>query len=77
MSSGDDPRVGSARDGEQAPNASRLTAGENSSSLDTLVATLVPVFIWTVLCLIFFLGLRRRCRRVYSPRATLKSLHQK
>lgn len=71
----DDPRVGSARDGETAPNASRLSAGANGSSLDTLVATLVPVILWATVCNLIFLGLRSRCRRVYSPRASLKSLH--
>lgn len=70
-----DPRTGSARDGETAPNASRLSAGPNGSSLDTLVATLVPVLVWAALCILIFLGLRNRCRRVYSPRAGLKSLH--
>jgi hypothetical protein len=75
MGAGDDPRVGSARDGNTAPNASRLSAGANGSSLDTLIATLVPVFIWSTLCIIVFIGLRARGRRVYSPRATLQSLY--
>ena len=70
----DDPRVGSARDGSQAPNTTRLGAGINSPSLATLVATLIPVLAYTIVCLLIFLTLRTRCPRVYSPRTTLKSL---
>jgi calcium permeable stress-gated cation channel len=71
----DDPRVGSARDGEQSPSASRLHGGRNSSSLDTLVATLVPVIVYSSICILIFIALRKRCARVYAPRATLRSLH--
>ncbi|KPI35745.1 uncharacterized protein AB675_1206 [Cyphellophora attinorum] len=69
-----DPRVGSSRDGEQAPNATRLSAGINSPSLATLVATVLPTLAFTTICILIFLTLRARCQRVYSPRTTLKSL---
>lgn len=69
-----DPRVGSARDNSTSPGLSRQIAGSNSSSLESLVATLVPVLIWAVLCITIFIVLRRKCPRVYAPRALLKSL---
>jgi hypothetical protein len=69
-----DPRVGSARDNSTAPGLSRLVAGSNSSSGRNLLATLVPVLLWSTICLIIFFVLRRKSPRVYSPRALLKSL---
>ncbi|OQV05168.1 hypothetical protein CLAIMM_09952 [Cladophialophora immunda] len=74
-----DPRVGSARDNSTSPGLSRVVSGSNSSSTSNLVATLVPVLIWAALCAIIFVTLRRKCPRVYAPRAILKSLepHEK
>ncbi|EXJ72393.1 uncharacterized protein A1O5_04897 [Cladophialophora psammophila CBS 110553] len=74
-----DPRVGSARDNSTSPGLSRVVSGSNSSSTSNLVATLVPVLIWAALCIIIFVILRRKCPRVYAPRASLKSLepHEK
>ncbi|KIX96826.1 uncharacterized protein Z520_07546 [Fonsecaea multimorphosa CBS 102226] len=74
-----DPRVGSARDNSTSPGLSRVVSGSNSSSTSDLVATLVPVLIWAALCIIIFVILRRKCPRVYAPRALLKSLepHEK
>lgn len=69
-----DPRVGSARDNSTSTGLSRVVSGTNSSSGSDLVATLVPVLIWTALCVIIFIVLRRKCPRVYSPRSILKSL---
>ncbi|KAK5212168.1 hypothetical protein LTS13_007962 [Exophiala xenobiotica] len=72
--SGNDPRVGSARDNSTSPKISRLASGTNSSSISDLVATLVPVLVISAVCIIVFVFLRRKCPRVYSPRSFLKSL---
>ncbi len=69
-----DPRVGSARDNSSAPGLSRIGSGSNSSSSSSLLSTLVPVLIWAAVCLVVFVVLRRKCPRVYAPRALLKSL---
>ncbi|EXJ83892.1 hypothetical protein A1O1_07521 [Capronia coronata CBS 617.96] len=69
-----DPRVGSARDNSTSPGLSRQIAGSNSSSGSSLLATLVPVLIWAALCITVFIVLRRKCPRVYAPRAILESL---
>lgn len=69
-----DPRVGSARDNSTAAGLSRVGQGSNSSSASSLVATLVPVLIWAAVCITLFLVLRRKCPRVYAPRALLQSL---
>jgi hypothetical protein len=41
---------------------------KNSASLSSLGSTLIPVFIYSAVCLLVFLSLRRKLRRVYSPR---------
>src|ERR1700749_4074790 len=69
-----DPRVGSARDNSTSPGLSRVIAGSNSSSGRNLLATLIPVLLWAIICLIIFIILRRKCPRVYAPRSFLKSL---
>lgn len=69
-----DPRVGSARDNSTAPGLSRIGSGTNSASVTGLLATIIPVGIWTVVCVLIFIVLRRKCHRVYAPRAVLKSL---
>lgn len=53
---------------------SGLKSGTDSASLSTLGATLVPVTIYTVVCLLVFLILRRKCPRVYYPRTFLSTL---
>jgi len=77
--SGNDPRVGSARDNSTSPRLSRLASGSNSSSISDLLATLVPVLVVSAVCIVIFIFLRRKCPRVYSPRSFLKSLepHEK
>ncbi|KAJ9612485.1 hypothetical protein H2200_004082 [Cladophialophora chaetospira] len=69
-----DPRVGSARDNSTNPGLKHLIAGSNSSSGRNLLATLVPVLIWAIICSTIFIILRRKCPRVYAPRSLLKSL---
>ncbi|KEF60534.1 uncharacterized protein A1O9_02095 [Exophiala aquamarina CBS 119918] len=69
-----DPRVGSARDNSTAPGVSRIGSGTNSASVTGLLATLIPVGIWTAICVLIFVVLRRKCHRVYAPRSVLKSL---
>lgn len=69
-----DPRVGSARDNSTSPGLSRVVSGSNTSSVSNLLSTLVPVLIFSAVCLIIFIVLRRKCPRVYSPRSLLKSL---
>ncbi len=69
-----DPRVGGARDNATSPNAKHLIAGSNGSSGRNLLATLVPVMIWAVICTSIFIVLRRKSPRVYAPRSFLKSL---
>lgn len=68
------PRTGSSRDNSTSPGLSRVISGKNSSSLATLLGTLVPVLVYTVICLAIFLIGRVRCPRVYSPRTFLSSL---
>ena len=46
----------------------------NSPSLSQLVSTLAPALVFGGLYLLFFLVLRTRIARVYSPRAFLGSL---
>ncbi|KAK1590472.1 uncharacterized protein LY79DRAFT_590427 [Colletotrichum navitas] len=68
-----DDRVGSARDNSTGGTISKLQPSDSdSSSLMSLVSTLVPVFIYTAVCLLVFWALRRRSQRVYSPRTILK-----
>ncbi|KXH42110.1 hypothetical protein CNYM01_05769 [Colletotrichum nymphaeae SA-01] len=68
-----DGRVGSARDNSTGGGTvSKLNVGSDSSSLMSLVSTLIPVLIYTVVCLLIFWALRRRSLRVYSPRTILR-----
>ncbi|KAF5021142.1 hypothetical protein F66182_6842 [Fusarium sp. NRRL 66182] len=73
---GDDSRVGSTRDGSSGGSLSAANA-EKSSSLQSLIATFVPVIVFCAVCLIFFSCVRVRCSRVYAPRAnpSLRSPH--
>ncbi|OBT96739.1 hypothetical protein VE01_04090 [Pseudogymnoascus verrucosus] len=70
-----DPRVGSARNGSTSGGTlSNATKGTNTSSIPGLLATLVPVIVYAVVCLLIFWGCRTRYPRVYSPRSILSSL---
>ncbi|KPM42979.1 Uncharacterized protein RSN1 [Neonectria ditissima] len=73
---GDDPRVGSGRDGSSGGTLS-TSSNTKSSSLASFAATFIPVVVYAAVCLIIFTFLRPRCRRVYSPRALagLRSPH--
>ncbi|KZL83144.1 duf221 domain-containing protein [Colletotrichum incanum] len=68
-----DGRVGSARDNSTGGTVSKLQLNDSdSSSLMSLVSTLIPVLIYTTVCLLIFWALRRRSLRVYSPRTILR-----
>ncbi|OLN97803.1 Uncharacterized protein RSN1-like protein 3 [Colletotrichum chlorophyti] len=69
-----DDRVGSARDNSTGGTLSKLAIGTDSSSLMALVTTLVPVLVYSIICLLVFWILRRRSTRVYSPRSILTHL---
>ncbi|KAL2759971.1 hypothetical protein ACRALDRAFT_1060065 [Sodiomyces alcalophilus JCM 7366] len=69
----DDSRVGSARDDGDGGTLSAV-GGNNSASLSSLVATFIPILIYTVVCLSIFSVFRRKVLRVYSPRAILPNL---
>ncbi|GKT51158.1 uncharacterized protein ColSpa_11339 [Colletotrichum spaethianum] len=80
LDGGGDGRVGSARDNSTGGTVSKLQLDDSdSSSLMSLVSTLVPVLIYTAVCLLIFWALRRRSLRVYSPRTILKDFfsHEK
>lgn len=62
-----DNRVGQGRDNStQAGTVSGLN--NKSSSLGKLGATFIPIAVALAVCLILFLGLRPRLKRVYAPR---------
>jgi hypothetical protein len=69
-----DPRVGSARDNSTSPGLSRVISGSNSSSISNLLGTLIPVLVFSSVCVIAFIILRRKYPRVYAPRSFLNSL---
>ncbi|KAJ0164551.1 Uncharacterized protein CTA2_734 [Colletotrichum tanaceti] len=67
-----DDRVGSARNNSTGGTISKIQLSDSdSSSLMSLVSTLIPVLIYTAVCLLIFWALRRRSLRVYSPRTIL------
>ncbi len=74
LSSSSDPRVGSARDNSTSPGLSRVVSGSNSSSIENLLGTLIPVLVFSAVCVILFVILRRKYPRVYAPRSFLNSL---
>ncbi|KAH6610063.1 hypothetical protein Trco_000083 [Trichoderma cornu-damae] len=63
----DDPRVGSGRDGSSGGTLS-TSNGNKTASLSKLGATFAPVAIYLGICLICFILLRPRCKRVYAPK---------
>lgn len=75
----DDSRVGSARDGSSGGTLSHTSLTDKSdvvpSSLSALGSTFLPIAIYSAVCLIIFVVLRRKCHRVYAPR-TLSTLRQ-
>lgn len=77
--SDDDSRVGSARDGSSGGTLSHTTLTDKSdvvpSSLNALGSTFLPIAIYSAVCLIIFVVLRRKCHRVYAAR-TLSTLRQ-
>lgn len=70
---GDDSRVGSARDGAEGGTLSKALNG-SSSSAASLLSTLLPVLVYSAVCILLFGVLRRRLPRVYRPRTMLTSL---
>lgn len=73
--SSSDPRVGSSRNGSDSTSvAKNLTQPTNSASLSVFFVSLVPVFVYAVICtIVFFVG-RKYLPRVYTPRTFLSSL---
>jgi hypothetical protein len=75
----DDSRVGSARDGESGGTLSHTSLTEKEdvvpSSLNALGSTFLPIAVYSAICLVIFLILRRKCHRVYAPR-TQSTLRQ-
>ncbi|KAL7921804.1 hypothetical protein ACQKWADRAFT_294494 [Trichoderma austrokoningii] len=67
-----DTRVGSGRDGSSGGTLSTAN-GNKTASLSKLGATFAPVAIYLSICLVCFIFLRPRFRRVYAPK-TIPSL---
>ncbi|KAK4936653.1 hypothetical protein LTR10_022505 [Elasticomyces elasticus] len=74
MERANDPRVGSGRDNSSSTTVTSIGSSNNSSSLSSLYATLLPVLVYTAICIIIFIILRRKSPRVYAPRSILTSL---
>ncbi|KAG7109428.1 hypothetical protein HYQ45_017894 [Verticillium longisporum] len=75
MDFGDDSRTGSARDdGDGGTLSKQLGNNGDSASLASLMSTLLPVLIYSAVCLIIFWFFRRKVQRVYSPRSIMHSL---
>ncbi|KAH8174698.1 hypothetical protein LIA77_06117 [Sarocladium implicatum] len=69
----DDERQGSAREDSDGGGTVTTANGNKSSSAAKLGATFIPIAIYVAVCLLLFLVLRRKLKRVYSPR-TFQSL---
>lgn len=67
-----DTRVGSGRDGSNGGTLSTAN-GNKTASLSKLGATFAPVAIYLSICLLLFIFLRPRFKRVYAPK-TIPSL---
>ncbi|KAL2161823.1 hypothetical protein VTH06DRAFT_7607 [Thermothelomyces fergusii] len=69
----DDGRIGSGRDdskgGGTLVNFNPVEGDKDSASLEALGSTFIPVLIYTAVCFLIFFTFRRKCRRVYAPRA--------
>ncbi|KKA30001.1 hypothetical protein TD95_003830 [Thielaviopsis punctulata] len=69
-----DPRAGSATANATGGTLSKLNpSSKDSSSFSALVSTLVPVLVYSAVCLSIFWILRNKFPRVYSPRTILTS----
>ncbi|KAI9170745.1 hypothetical protein HJFPF1_00216 [Paramyrothecium foliicola] len=68
LTQADDPRVGSGRDDSDGGGTLSTASTNKTSSLAKLGATFIPVLIYLAVCLVVFIVLRPRCRRVYAPR---------
>ncbi|KID84845.1 DUF221 domain-containing protein [Metarhizium guizhouense ARSEF 977] len=68
VGSSQDPRQGSARNDSSGGGTLSQTAGSKGSSLGKLGTTFIPVSVFTAVCLVIFIVLRRFCKRVYAPR---------
>ncbi|KFA72076.1 hypothetical protein S40288_02329 [Stachybotrys chartarum IBT 40288] len=68
LTSQDDPRVGSGRDDSDGGGTLSANSGSQTSSLAKLGATFIPISIYLAVCLILFIVLRPRSKRVYAPR---------
>ncbi|TPX07451.1 uncharacterized protein E0L32_002079 [Thyridium curvatum] len=69
-----DPRIGSGREnatGGTLSHASNNAGDGNSSSVESLGSTFVPVLVFAGVCLLIFFTLRRKCPRVYTVRTFL------
>ncbi|KAK5987054.1 hypothetical protein PT974_11171 [Cladobotryum mycophilum] len=64
-----DPRIGSGRNDSSGGGTLSAAAGNKSSSLAKLGATFGPVGAYLGLCLICFILLRPRSKRVYAPKS--------
>ena len=65
---GGDPRVGSTRNGSSGGTIS-ASSNNKSDSAKNLAGTFIPVAVLLGVCVLLFLLLRPRLRRVYAPRA--------
>ncbi|KAH7305826.1 hypothetical protein B0I35DRAFT_443346 [Stachybotrys elegans] len=65
----DDPRLGAGRNDSDGGGTLSTNAGSTTASASKLGATFVPIVIYLAVCLVVFLTLRPRCKRVYGPRA--------
>ncbi|KAL5604303.1 hypothetical protein BROUX41_002276 [Berkeleyomyces rouxiae] len=75
-SNSSDPRVGSATSNSTGGTLSKISVtdtSKSSASASALISTLVPVIIYSALCLSIFWLLRHKFPRVYSPRTILTS----
>ncbi|CAM1504888.1 Fc.00g024790.m01.CDS01 [Cosmosporella sp. VM-42] len=77
LNQGEDPRLGSGRNGSDDKGTLSTTSSNKSSSGASLAATFIPVVVYATVCILIFICLRRRCPRVYNPRALpgLRSPH--
>ncbi|KAH6692302.1 phosphate metabolism protein [Plectosphaerella plurivora] len=66
-----DSNTGSARDDGDGGTLGKLNKPK-SASIESIVSTLLPVLIYTSVCVLIFWVLRRRMARVYAPRAHLR-----
>ncbi|KKF96972.1 putative protein RSN1 [Ceratocystis platani] len=74
--SSSDPRVNSATANSTGGTLSKISVSgtsKSSASASALISTLIPVIVYSALCLSIFWLLRHKFPRVYSPRTILTS----